>query len=72
MGQNTRANCRPVVRQWASGLATLIDRVTVGVPRDVAAFTFGHFGGLALRPESLLGKQTLCQLSYSRSEQSEL
>ena len=28
---------------------------------------FGHFGGLALRAIDLLGKQTLCQLSYSRS-----
>ena len=28
---------------------------------------FRHFGGLALRGIDLLGKQTLCQLSYSRS-----
>jgi hypothetical protein len=33
----------------ARGLATLIDRVTVGLPRDVAAFAFGWFGGPALR-----------------------
>jgi hypothetical protein len=30
---------------------------------------FPQNGGLALRPKSMLGKQTLCQLSYSRSEQ---
>jgi hypothetical protein len=28
---------------------------------------FGQIGGLALRGKDLLGKQTLCQLSYSRS-----
>ena len=36
---------------------------------------FGWFrqnGGLALRPKAMLGKQTLCQLSYSRSEQRDL
>jgi len=31
-----------------------------------------HSGGLGLRPVAMLGKQTLCQLSYSRPEQREL
>ena len=34
---------------------------------------FGHSGRLAFREHhASLGKQTLCQLSYSRSEQKEL